>query len=68
MNSERKHFIGYWMSIIGFALLVSGGLFHSALSLDAPVGMISAILGFVMFLVGAELALNNHEYEESGSD
>lgn len=55
------------MSILGFALLVSGGLFHSALSIDAPVGMISAILGFVMFLVGAELALNNHEYEKSGS-
>ncbi len=65
MDSSQKHFIGYWMTIIGFAFLVAGGIFSSYLELDPNSRMISAAVSFMIFLLGAELS---HRNNESGSE
>ena len=67
VKREQKHFIGYWMTIIGFAFLVAGGIFSSYLELGADLGMLSAAAGFMVFLAGAELAHRNHEGQVSDS-
>lgn len=67
MKREQKHFIGYWMTIIGFAFLVAAGVFSSYLELSADLGMFSAAAGFLIFLAGAELAHRNHESTASDS-
>ncbi|WP_414838093.1 hypothetical protein ACK3SF_01685 [Candidatus Nanosalina sp. VS9-1] len=54
------------MSILGFAMVVLVGLFYSFVSLNAEAGVVLVVLGFVLFVIGAELALRNQKHVESG--
>ena len=65
MDREDKHDLGYWMSILGFAVVVFIGLFYSFISLDAEVAVVSVTVGFLLFIGGAELALRNQKHEEA---
>jgi hypothetical protein len=64
VNRQQRHDIGYWMSIIGFAVVVSSGIFGSLISMQTGAIVILAVLGFLFFLLGAEMALRNgtHDY------
>lgn len=65
VDTEDKHALGYWMSVLGFALVVFVGLFYSFVNLDAGLSVVIVASGFVLFLAGAELALRNQNHVES---
>jgi hypothetical protein len=52
------------MSIIGFASVISTVIFGTLLSVEPGSIAVLAALGFLMFLLGAEMALRNgkHSY------
>ncbi len=64
VERQVKHDIGYWMTILGAATVVIGGLFGSFLWFDTQLVLFVVIFGVVMFGVGAELALRNQRHEE----
>ncbi len=64
VDTEDKHVLGYWLSILGFATVVFIGLFYSFVNLDPQLAFWTLIGGFLVFLLGAELALNNQKHHE----
>lgn len=62
MDRQFKHDLGYWMSVFGFAVVLFGGLLYPFATLDPVWSVYLAAGGFVVFLVGAELALRNQRH------
>ena len=62
MERQDKHRLGQLLALIGFLMVPLGGLVYSFFTLDSSVGAGSAIFGFLLFLVGAELALRNGKH------
>jgi|GEM_PF-1874533 len=62
MDGEDKHDLGYWLSILGFALVIVFGLFYGFVTSDGEVAFWGVVFGFVVFVVGAELALRNQKH------
>ena len=63
-STEDKHDLGYWLSIFGFALVVFVGLFYSFVRIKPNVAFWVVVTGFMVFVVGAELALRNQKHLE----
>ncbi|MFB6245279.1 MAG: hypothetical protein ABEJ03_02935 [Candidatus Nanohaloarchaea archaeon] len=61
MESERKHKVGFLMAVSGFLLMIVSGFFYSLVSLGAATGTLFVLIGFALFLVGAEFAMSNRE-------
>lgn len=68
LGSRDRHDLGYWMSIFGFAVVVFVGMFYGVLSLDADSALVIVGAGFVVFLIGAELALRNQRHLKKDED
>jgi hypothetical protein len=62
VNRQQRHDVGYWMSILGFATVVSGALFGSLLSADTVLIVTVVGIGLGIFLLGGEMALRNMEH------
>lgn len=64
MERQKKHDLGYWMTVIGFAAVVSGGLFGSFIGMDVQDVLKISGVGLAIFVIGAEMALRNgkHRY------
>lgn len=59
MERTDKHRLGQLLALIGFLMVPLGGLGYSFLTLNPTLGAGSALIGFLIFLVGAELTLRN---------
>lgn len=66
MEREKKHQLAQLVALIGFLIVPLGGVVYSYLELQPVLGAGVAILGFVVFLAGAELAFKTKEGSESG--
>jgi len=65
VEREDKHRLGQLLALIGFLMVPLGGLGYSFFTLDSSLGAGSAVMGFLLFLAGAELALRNHMPDDS---
>ena len=65
LDRQERHDLGYWMSVFGFAVVVLIGMFYSFISLDAQIAVAAVVVGFLLFVAGAELALRNQKHEEA---
>lgn len=64
VETQDKHDIGYWMTVLGASIVVFGGLFGTLLWFDTELVLAAVIFGVVVFGIGAELALRNQKHHE----
>jgi len=64
VDSEDKHWIGYWMTVFGAAVVIVTGIFGSFINLGRNMVYTAVLAGLILFFVGAELALRNQRHQE----
>ena len=62
VKRQQKHDIVYWMTVLGVAVVVSGGLFGSFIGLEVQDILTIAGIGLAIFIFGAEMALRNGKH------
>lgn len=62
VERQKKHDLGYWMTVIGFAVVVSGGLFGSFIGMEVLDALKIAGVGLTVFVIGVEMALRHGKH------
>jgi hypothetical protein len=61
VDREEKHRLGHLVALTGFLMVPLGGIGYSFLEVNEFAGVASAVTGFLVFLLGAELAFRTKE-------
>lgn len=67
MEREKYHQLGQLVALIGFLMVPLGGIVYSYYELGDTVGIGSTVLGFLIFIAGAEFAYKTKE-DSPGED
>jgi uncharacterized membrane protein len=67
VEREKKHQLGQLVALIGFLMIPLGAIVYSYMHLSSSFGAGTAVLGFLIFISGAELAFKTKEDSEAGN-